>query len=94
MECCKKTMRSEEEKKVLMNRLKRIEGQLKGVMKMVDEDVYCNDILIQASAISAAMNSFSKVLLKKHLETCVVEDLKSGNTEVIDELLKTLEKLV
>lgn len=94
MECCKKTMRSEEEKKVLMNRLKRIEGQLKGVMKMVDEDVYCNDILIQASAISAAMNSFSKVLLKKHLETCVVEDLKSGNTEVIDELLKTLEKLI
>lgn len=90
----KKTRRNEEEKRLLMNRLKRIEGQIRGLERMLDEDAYCNDILIQTSACTKALHAFSKVLLKRHLETCVSHDLKDGNVEVIDELLSTLEKLM
>ena len=93
--CCSKTKkRSDEEYKCLMNRLNRIEGQIKGVKKMLDEDAYCPDILIQVSAINAALNSFSKVLLCNHIHTCVADDIRNGKDEVIDELCAVLQKLM
>ncbi len=91
---CKKKERSPEEFKSLMNRLNRIEGQIRGIKKMLENDAYCPDILIQVSAINAALNSFSKVLLSNHIHTCVVDDIKAGKTEVIDELCVTLQKLM
>ena len=79
----------------MLNRLSRIEGQVRGVRKMVENDVYCRDILIQVSAISAALNSFNKVLLAEHLHSCVVDDIKKGREdEAIDELVKVLQKLM
>lgn len=94
--CCsgKHKERDEKEFKDLMNRLKRIEGQVRGVQNMLENDVYCTDILVQVSAINSALNSFNKVLLGNHLKTCVAENIKSGNDEVIDELMTTLQKLM
>lgn len=93
--CCHKTKkRSEEEHRRLINRLSRIEGQIRGIKKMVDEDAYCIDILIQASAANAALNSFNKELLAEHIRTCVAEDIKNGRDETIDELVATLQKLM
>ena len=92
-ECCcseRHKDRSEEEKKKLMNRLKRIEGQIRGI----EEDAYCPDILIQVSAVNAALNSFNKELLAKHIKTCVVDDIKEGHDETIDELVKVLQKVM
>lgn len=86
--------RSEEEKKKLVTRLKRIEGQVRGIQKMVDEDIYCPDILIQVSAVSNALNSFNKELLACHIKSCVKEDIKAGNDEAIDELVSVLEKVM
>ena len=86
--------RSEKERKDMLNRLSRIEGQVRGVRKMVENDVYCPDILIQVSAISAALNSFNKVLLAEHIRTCVAEDIKEGKDETIDELVLVLQKLM
>ena len=86
--------REDAEKKDLMNRLKRIEGQVRGVENMLESGSYCTDILIQVSAISSALNSFNKVLLKNHVKTCVAENIRSGNDEVIDELVTTLQKLM
>ena len=86
--------RDESEKKDLMNRLKRIEGQVRGVEGMLESGVYCTDILVQVSAISSALNSFNKVLLKNHVKTCVAENIRAGNDEVIDELVTTLQKLM
>lgn len=86
--------RDEKEFKDLMNRLKRIEGQVRGVQNMLENGVYCTDILIQVSAINSALNSFNKVLLGNHLKTCVAENIKNGNNEVIDELVVTLQKLM
>ena len=86
--------RSEEEKKKLMNRLKRIEGQIRGIEGMVEKDAYCPDILIQVSAVNAALNSFNKELLAKHIKTCVVDDIKEGHDETIDELVKVLQKVM
>ena len=86
--------RDDAEKKDLMNRLKRIEGQVRGVEGMLENDAYCTDILIQVSAISSALNSFNKVLLGNHVKTCVAENIRSGNDEVIDELVTTLQKLM
>lgn len=86
--CCnKKTYRSETEKKRITNRLNRIEGQIKGVNKMIEEDRYCNDILIQLSAIENSIKSLSNHILESHLYTCVTDDLEKGNTEIIDELI-------
>ena len=94
-ECCHKTqVRSEEEYKDLITRLNRIEGQIRGIRRMVEEDAYCPDILNQAAAAGAALNSFNRVLLSNHIRTCVQEDIKSGNEETIDELLNTLKKLM
>lgn len=93
--CCKKhTARSEEEKKKLINRLKRIEGQIKGIIGMMENDAYCNDILIQSAAVNAAVNAFNKELLASHIRTCVARDIREGKDETIDELVATLQKLM
>ena len=94
-ECCHKTKeRSEKEYKDLVNRLSRIEGQVRGIKKMVENDEYCTDILIQVSAVNAALNSFNKVLLSNHIRTCVADDIRAGKDEVVDELVVTLQKLM
>ena len=93
--CCEKTkMRSEKEYKDLINRLNRIEGQIRGIKKMVESDAYCTDILVQVSAANAALNSFNKVLLSNHIRTCVANDIREGKEETIDELVMTLQKLM
>lgn len=97
-ECCccgeKRTPRSEKEYKNLMNRLSRIEGQVRGVKGMLEKDAYCVDILTQVAAINAALNSFNKVLLAEHIRNCVARDIRNGDDEVIDELVATLQKLM
>ena len=90
--CAKKKERTEKEYKDLINRLNRIEGQVRGVKNMVENDAYCMDIITQASAIAAALNSFNKVLLSNHIETCVVDNIREGNDEVVDELITMLKK--
>ena len=93
--CCEKhTARSEEEKKKLINRLKRIEGQIRGIIGMLENDAYCNDILIQSAAVNAAVNAFNKELLANHIRTCVARDIREGKDETIDELVATLQKLM
>ena len=93
--CCEKhTARSEEEKKKLINRLKRIEGQIRGIIGMLENDAYCNDILIQSAAVNAAVNAFNKELLANHIRTCVARDIRDGKDETIDELVATLQKLM
>lgn len=77
-----------------MNRLSRIEGQVRGVRRMVEEGAYCPDILIQVSAVNAALNSFNKVLLANHIRSCVADDIRDGKDETIDELVTTLQKLM
>lgn len=92
--CCKSTERSEEEKKKLMHRLNRIEGQIRGLKGMLADDAYCNDILIQSAAAGAALNAFEREVLSAHMHTCVARDLKEGKDEVIDELMLTLKKMM
>ena len=93
--CCHKTKeRTEKEYKSLMNRLSRIEGQVRGVKNMVENNAYCPDILIQVSAINAALNAFNKELLSNHIKSCVATDIRNGNDEIIDELVATLKKLM
>lgn len=93
--CCHKTkVRSEKEHKDLIHRLNRIEGQVRGIKRMVEEDYYCTDILIQVSAVNAALNSFNKMLLANHIRTCVAEDIREGKEETVDELVLTLQKLM
>ena len=96
-ECCcsnKTKERTEKEYKDLINRLSRIEGQVRGIRKMVESDCYCPDILVQVSAVNAALNSFNKVLLANHIRTCVADDIREGNDETIDELVTVLQKLM
>ena len=90
----KHTKRDEAQKKALLNRLNRIEGQIRGIKKMIEEDAYCNDILVQSAAAGAALNSFSKNLLAAHIHTCVARDIREGKDEVIDELIDTMGKLM
>lgn len=96
--CCggteKTTMRTEEEKRKLLNRLKRIEGQVRGLQAMIERDVYCYDILTQSAAVNAAMNAFNKEILAHHIEGCVARDIREGKDEVIDELVTILQKLM
>lgn len=95
MECCHKTKdRDESEKKALLNRLKRIEGQIRGLEKMVEDNAYCIDILTQAQAANAALSAFEKELLASHIKTCLVTDIKEGKDETVDELITTLGKLL
>lgn len=86
--------RSQEELKSLTNRLNKISGQINGIKKMVEENAYCTDILNQVSAAQGAFNAFSRELLANHIKTCVVQNVKSGNEEIVDELLVTLQKLM
>jgi DNA-binding FrmR family transcriptional regulator len=94
--CCsgKHKERSEKEYKDLMNRLKRIEGQVRGIEGMLEKDAYCTDILTQVSAVNSALNSFNKKLLANHIKTCVADNIREGNDEVIDELVEVLQKLM
>ena len=93
--CCEKhTLRAQEEKKKLLNRLRRIEGQVRGLQAMVEADAYCNDVLTQSAAVNAAINAFNRELLAEHLRTCVTRDLKTGHEESVDELAATLQKLM
>ena len=92
--CCHKHKeRSEKEYRDLINRLNRIEGQIRGIKGMVEKDAYCPDILIQVAAANAALNSFNKVLLANHIKTCVTDDIRAGKEETVDELVKVLQKL-
>ena len=95
--CCntgKTKHRDTAEYKALITRLNKIEGQVRGIKNMVENDRYCVDILTQVSAVQSALNSFNKVLLLQHIKTCVVDDIKSGNEEVVDELLNTIQKIM
>lgn len=92
--CAKMTVRTDEQKKKLMNRLNRLEGQVRGVKKMIENDAYCNDILIQSAAIAAAVDAFSREVLRAHLHSCVIRDIREGRDEVADELMETLERLM
>lgn len=92
--CCKTKERPEKEYKDLIHRLNRIEGQVRGIKSMVEKDAYCPDILVQAAAVNAALNSFSRTLLSNHIHTCVVNDIREGRDEVVDELMATLQKLM
>ena len=93
---CAKRMkkRSEKEQKDLLNRLKRIEGQVRGVQNMLEQDAYCPDILVQVSAINSALTSISKQLLAAHIKSCVADDIREGKDETIDELVDVLKKLM
>ena len=86
--------RTDQEYKDLMNRLKRIEGQVRGIQGMLEKEAYCTDVLMQVAAVNAALNSFSKALLDSHIRTCVAENIRAGNDEVIDELVILLQKLM
>ena len=92
--CTRHTDRSEADRKKLINRLKRIEGQIRGIIGMLENDAYCNDILIQSAAVNAAVNSFNKELLANHIRTCVAEDIRQGKEETVEELVATLQKLM
>ena len=88
------TPRQEKFKTNLLSRLNRVEGQIRGIKGMLEKDAYCNDILIQSAAVSAAMNAFNRELLSSHIHSCVVRDIREGKDEVVDELMATLQKLM
>ena len=94
--CCshKKKERTGEEYKKLIHRLNRIEGQIRGIRGMLENDSYCTDILMQVSAVSAALNAFNKELLANHIRTCVMDDIRNGKNEIVEELVNTLQKLM
>ena len=93
--CCHKTkVRDAAEVQALTNRLSRIEGQVRGLKDMLQRDAYCPDILVQVSAATAALNSFSKELLSTHIKTCVADNIRQGNDDVVDELVGVLQKLM
>lgn len=94
-ECCRRTKeRDADEYRALLNRLKRIEGQVRGLSKMVEESAYCTDILTQVSAVQAALSAFSREILANHIRECVVRDIKRGELDVVDELVYTVERLM
>lgn len=93
--CCeKKTQRPEEERRRLIHRLNRIEGQIRGIRGMIEKDAYCADILVQSAAVNAAVNAFNKELLARHIHTCVADRIRAGDDDVIGELVTTLQKLM
>ena len=97
MECChchqKATPRSEKERKQLQNRLSRMAGQLNGISRMLEENRYCGDILTQVAAVESALQAFGYVILQEHMKTCVVEEIKKGNTAIVDEAVELVKKL-
>ncbi len=93
--CCKRTkIRSQEEYKKLINRLNRLEGQIRGIKNMVENNAYCPDILIQTAAVQSALSAFERELLSSHIRTCVSDDIRAGKYETVDELTETLQKLI
>ena len=92
--CCRHKDRTPEEHKALLNRLSRIEGQVRGIRGMLEKDAYCVDLLVQVAAANSALNSFSKVLLALHISTCVADDLRAGSEAKLDELMNLLPKLM
>ena len=94
--CCndKKTLRDSALKHSLLNRLKRIEGQVRGIENMIENEAYCNDVLIKSASVIAAVSAFNRELLKNHMHTCVLRDIKAGDESVIDELAETVYKLM
>ena len=93
-ECAKTTERSEKLKSSLITRLNRVEGQVRGIKGMVEKDIYCDDILNQIAAAQSALNSISKLVLENHIKGCLVEKIKNGDEEIVDELIKTFGKLL
>lgn len=93
-ECCRHKARTPEEKRALIVRLNRIEGQVRGIRRMIENDVYCSDVLVQVMAAKAALNGFSKELLDAHIRTCVTSDIKAGKEGTVDELLFILDKMM
>ena len=92
--CQKIKERTGEEYKDLIHRLNRIEGQVRGIRGMIEKDAYCTDILTQVAAVTAALNSFNKVLLANHIKTCVTRDILDGKEETVDELVHILQKIM
>lgn len=93
--CCEKMkMRADEEKRALLNRLSRIEGQVRGIKAMVESDKYCVDILTQTAAVASAVNSFSREILEAHIRSCVINGVKSGDDEKIEELISVIERFM
>ena len=94
--CCeaRTKKRTEDEKKALIHRLNRIEGQIRGIRGMVENNAYCTDILVQCAAVTAAMNAFNRELLSNHIRSCVARDLREGKDETVEELVATLQKLM
>lgn len=90
----RKKQRTATEKSALMNRLRRIEGQVRGVQNMLENDAWCPDIMVQISAINAALHAFNKELLAAHIRSCVLEDIKAGHDEAVDALVETLQKVM
>ena len=90
---CKTKNRDEAEKKAIFNRINRIEGQLRGIKQMIENNVYCDDVLIQVSAVTNSLRSLGRLLLENHIRTCVKDELQSGNDEIICELINSLSKL-
>ncbi len=93
-DCCRKKIRDEIELKSLTNRLARIEGQIRGIRNMLENDAYCVDILTQVMAAQSALNGFNKELLSSHIKTCVADGVKNGEDDKIDELVETIKKLM
>lgn len=89
----KHTPRSPQELRQLQNRLNRMVGQLGGIAKMLEENRYCGDILTQVAAVESALQSFGYLVLKEHMETCVVENIQAGNTQIVDEAVELIKKL-
>ena len=94
--CCgeRRKIREGSEKQALMNRLSRIEGQIRGIRGMVEKDAYCPEVLVQVSAASAALNSFARAMMDAHIRSCVMEDVRGGNADAVDELIEVLHKFV
>ncbi len=90
----RKKQRDDKQKKALINRLNRIEGQIRGIKGMIENDAYCPQVLTQSSAATAAINAFNKELLSCHIKECVIEDIKDGKEETVDELLSLLQKFM
>ena len=92
---CQRTKHRETaEAEALLRRLSRIEGQVRGIRGMVEKEAYCTDILIQVSAVQAALNAFSRELLSSHIRSCVVQDIQAGRLEVVDDLLNTIQRMM
>lgn len=91
---CRKKVRSEENKKRLNNRINRIEGQIRGIKRMIEEDAYCPDVILQISAVCSALSSLSRTMLTDHVNTCVLSDIASGKSEAADELSALLERII